>query len=579
VGLLAWMLWPFAVHAFRFPLGPDAPVYLWWARLARVDGLTAIDPRVGAPALAIVLEGALGRSVVEVVAALEAALGVSVGLASAALVLRRTTRTGWVLAGALAGTFAVHLAAGYLANLLQVAAFLAAAVALAEGTRRASWVAAGLLGASGLAHQPFFMVAAAILLLAAAMAWRQDRAEALQVGGAVAAGGALVGLGLLAQVGGIPAADVDTSRDAILRRAGLTSELRSAFVDRFVHRWARYVQWVSVPLAALGVGRVRGFVGRFLGAWALATVLGAGVALATGWFPADRFVTFGFAVPILAALGLVWLLERLRDRRVVGLVATAVLTVVMLAGAFIAWNRQEPFLSEEEVGAATIAGEAASELDAGVPLAFLVNEADETVSFLAARAGNVIRAAVPPDRIRDVVIVVPPGEGAKGGTERRAVERLSAADLRDAEATSGRPATVFVLTPFNDIDRPNGARVVGSAPARSSDPSFEPLEPWSGGVIALSSLLVLAFVSVVGYGWARISTDDAVRAAAIAPAGGAAALVLVAVALDRTGVRIGDAAGAWGVSALAGGSGYLVWGILERRSRSRPTPQVEKEPP
>jgi hypothetical protein len=571
------MLWPFVAHDLRFPLGPDAPVYLWWARLARVDGLTAIDPRVGAPALTIVLEGTLGRRVVEVVAALEVALAVSVGLASAALVLRRTTRTGWMLAGALAGTFAVHLAAGYLANLLQVAAFVAAAAALAEGTRRGSWVGAALLGASGLAHAPFFLVGAAILLLTAATGWRRDRAEAVRVTGAVAAGGALVGLGLLAQVGGLPAPDVDTSRDAILRRAGLTSELRSAFVDRFVHRWARYVQWVSVPLAVLGIGRVRGFVGRFLGAWAAATVLGVGVALATGWFPADRFVTFGFAVPILAALGLVWLLERLRDRRAVGVIAATALTLAMLAGAFIAWNRQEPFVSVDEVEAATIANGIATGLDAGVPLAFLVNEADETVSFLAARAGNVIRAAMPPDRIRDVVVVVPPTDGV-GGAERRALERLSAADLRDAETTSGRPAAMFVLTPFNEIERPERALVIDPAQGFLAPVPSDPLEPASAGAIALSALLVLAFAAVVGYGWARVATDDAVRAAAIAPGAGAAALVLVAVALDRVGLRIGDAGGAWLVSAIAGGGGYLVRGVLQRRARPRPAPQVDEEP-
>jgi hypothetical protein len=569
------VLAPFVVHGHGFPLGPDAPVYLWWARLARVDGLTAIDSRAGAPALAVVLEGALGRTIVEAVAALEVALAVAIGTASAALVLRRTTRTGWLLAGALAGTFAVHLAAGYLANLLQVVAFLAAAVALAEGTRRGSWVAAGLLGASGIAHASFFVVGAAILVLAGAAAWRRDRAEAVRVGGAVAAGGALVGLGMLAQLGGIPAPDVDTSRDAILRRAGLTAELRNAFFDRFVHRWARYVQWISVPLAAAGLGRPKGFVGLFLGAWAAVTVAGVAVGLLTGWFPADRFVTFGFVVPILAALGTVRLVERLRRRRAVAAVAAGALTAAMLAGAFIAWNRQEPFLTEGEVAAATVANGIATSLDAGVPLAFLVNEPDETVSFLSARAGNVIRAAIPPDRIRDVVVVVPPAPDDAGDAERRALERLSAADLAEAERTSGRPGVTFVLTPFNEIDRPEDATVIDPAEGVLAPSPSDPLEPFSSGAIALSSVLVLAFLAVVGYGWSSVATDAPVRAAAIAPAAGAAALVLVAVALDRLGLRIGDASGAWLVSAIAGGGGYLTWVILQRRSRMRSAPQVE----
>jgi hypothetical protein len=304
------------------------------------------------------------------------------------------------------------------------------------------------------------------------------------------------------------------------------------------------------------------------------TVGGVAVGLLTGWFPADRFVTFGFVVPILAALGIVRLLGWLRHRRVAAAVAAAALTVAMLAGAFIAWNRQEPFLSVEEVRAATIANGIAARLDAGVPLAFLVNEADETVSFLAARAGNVIRAAVPPDRIRDVVVVVPPA-GQSGGSERSALERLSVADLREAERTSGRPGAVFVLTPFNEIDQPDGARVIGGASPRPDPAAVEPLEPSSPAAIALSALLVLLFASAIGYGWARVATDDALRAAATAPAAGAAALVLVAVGLDRVGLQIGDAVGAWLVSAVAGGGGYLAWGILERRARPRPAPQVE----
>jgi hypothetical protein len=259
----------------------------------------------------------------------------------------------------------------------------------------------------------------------------------------------------------------------------------------------------------------------------------------------------------------------------VAFAAAGALTIAMLAGAFIAWNRQEPFMTEDEVAAATAANGIAAGLDSGVPLAFLVNDADETVSFLAARAGNVIRAAVPPDRIRDVVVVVPPVPGGTGRAERLALERLSAGDLRDAEWNSGRPAAAFVLTPFNEIDHPEGATVIDPEAGFLAPAPSDPLEPSSSGTIALSSMLVLVLVAAVGYGWARVGSDDPIRAAAIAPAAGAAVLVLVGVALDRFGLRIGGAAGAWLVSAIAGGGGYLAWGVLERRARPRPAPQVE----
>ena len=50
-------------------MGPDAPVYLWWSRLAGADGLSAIAHRPGAPALSLTLEGTLALSVVQATAA------------------------------------------------------------------------------------------------------------------------------------------------------------------------------------------------------------------------------------------------------------------------------------------------------------------------------------------------------------------------------------------------------------------------------------------------------------------------------------------------------------------------------
>lgn len=578
VALLAWFLWPFVVRGAAFPLGPDAPVYLWWSRLAGIDGLSAVGGRPGAPALSLVLEGTLGLSVVQATAALEVALGVSVGLSAAALVRRSAGAGASALAGLLAGTFAVHLAAGYIANLLTAAAFLAAGALLDGRPRRAAVLAAAVLAGGGLAHPPFLLVCAAILLIAAATAWRSDRREAVRLAGAAVGGGAIVGIGLLAVLPGAPALEVDTSKDAFLRRAGLTSELRSAYLDRFVHRWTRYVQWVSVPLGLVGFPAPNGNAGRILRAWFALTVAGVAVALVTGWLPADRFVTFGFAVPILAALGLVRLWRRLLPHRAIAVVATAALTLAMLAGSAIAWNRQEPFLSEDEVRAITIANDVVSGLGPGTPLAFLVNEPDPAVTFLVTRAGNAIRAGVPPGRIRDVVVVVPPLEDPAPGAERGALERLTARDLTAAEARAGRDAASIVLTPFDRVDRPADALVVDpDQPVKDANP-IDPLEPSSAAQIAWASIATLALLWVAGFGWARMGFEDAIAAVAAAPAIGAAVLILVATVLDASGVRLGATTGGLAASALAGGGGYLAWFVLERRSRTRPAPQVQEQP-
>ncbi|HEY3212803.1 MAG TPA: hypothetical protein VGL16_06310 [Actinomycetota bacterium] len=558
-------------------MGPDAPVYLWWSRLAGADGLSAIAHRPGAPALSLILEGTLALSVVQATAALEVVLGVAVGLASAALV-RRAGAVGSALAGLLAGTFAVHLAAGYVANLITAAAFLAASALLDDPRRRAAVLAAVVLAGGGLAHPQFLLLCVAILLVAAAVALRSDRREAFRIAGTAVGGAAALGIGLLAVRPGAPPLEVDTSKDAFLRRAGLTSELRSAYLDRFVHRWTRYVQWVSVPLASLGFTAPNGNAGRILRSWLVLTFAGVAFALATGWLPADRFVTFGFAIPILAALGLVRLWRRLERRRALAVVVTAALTLAMLAGSAIAWNRQDPFLSEDEVRALAVANEAVSQLEPGTPVAFLVNEPDDAVSFLATRAGNVIRAGVPPDRIRDVVLVVPSVGGAPASGERGALERLTARDLSAAEARSGRKAEVIVLTPFDELDQPTDALVVDpSRPVKDSYPA-DPLEPSSAAGIAWASIVALALLTVAGYGWARIGLADTITAAAAAPAVGAAMLILVGTALDALGVALGTTVGALAMSAIAGGGGYLIRFVLERRAGSGAAPQVQEQP-
>jgi hypothetical protein len=576
VVLLLWFLWPFVVNGARFPLGPDAPVYLWWTRLAGVDGLSAVD-RPGVPALALVLQGTLGLSVVQATAAIEIVLGAGIGLASAALVRRSTSAWGAALAGLLAGTFAVHLSAGYVATLTMAAALLAAGTLLDDPRLRAAVLAALLLGGGGLAHPDFLWLSVAILLAAAATAWRSERTEAFRIAGAAVGGGALLGLGSLAVGPGAPRLDVDTSKDAFLRRAGLGSELRSEYRERFVHRWTRYVEWVSVPLAIAGFGSGRGSPGRILRVWFVVTFVGVVAALVTGWLPPDRFITFGFAVPILAALGLMWVWRRLEQRRAIAIGAIGVLTLLMLGGSAIAWNRQEPFMSDEQVVAVSIANAAIStSVKPGTPLAFWVNEPDEAISFSATRAGNVIRAGVPPDRIRDVVVLVPPLTGGADSPERRALERLTAADLRAVESQTGRTAKAFVLRPFDAFDAPRGAIVI-DPPVIDFRP-VDPVEPASAWDVAWASLATLALLSLVGFGWARMGLEDPVRAAAVSPAVGAAALILIAVGLDALGISLGSTGGAVAASALAGGGGYLVGFVLQRRARTHPAPHVEQQP-
>jgi hypothetical protein len=548
-----------------------------------------VGSRPGVPALALVLSGSLGLSVVQVTAALEVALGVGLGLASFATV-RRSGVAAATLAGLLAGTFGVHLAAGYLSNLAMAAAFIAAIALLDGRTNRAAVVAALALAGSGLAHPQFFLVGAVILGSAAAMAWRSDRGEAFRIAGAALGGGALLGAGLLAvQVGPAPP-DVDTSRDSFLRRAGLVSELRSAYLDRFIHRWTRYVQWLSVPLAIAGFGSPEGTAGRVLRSWFVVTVAGVALALVTGWLPADRFITFGFAIPILAALGVVRVWRWLRHRRALAVVVTGAMVIAMLAGSWIAWSRQEPFISEEEVSAVTDANPYVVEAVRDGMAIFSVNGTASELSFLATRAANLIRAAAPPERIRDVFVVVAPPEDPDASIERKALSRVTRQIVAE-EATQRDPDrqdVTFVVKAFDPIGYEEasvegGMRRIAPGvlvgPDDLPEPSVTPiesLEPLTPLGVTLASLAVLVVLGVAGYGWERVGIDDVLTSAAAASAVGAAVVIVAAVALDVFGVAIGGTPGAIAALALGGGGGYVARFVLERRARTRPAPQVEE---
>ncbi len=266
---------------------------------------------------------------------------------------RRVARAAWVLAGLLAGLFTVHLAAGYLANLAFAAPFIAAAVCLATGARRGTIVAALALGGGGLAHPQFFVIGA--LVLAGVAVWSLARgergwsADAGRVTSAALGGGGIVGGGLLAMAIGPARLVVDTSRDGFLRRAGMTDAVRHAYLERAIDRWTRYVQWLALPLAALGSTRTSGFARRVLVAWTALVVIGAPVGLATGWFPADRLITFGFSVPALAGVGVVAVWLWLERRVWLAMLSAAVLVGLMASGALIAWSRQAPFIAPLEV--------------------------------------------------------------------------------------------------------------------------------------------------------------------------------------------------------------------------------------
>jgi hypothetical protein len=595
------LLLPFVRHGYRFGLGPDIPVYLWWSRVGAAQGLSLVGERPGSPALIAVLAGSLHLSVAAVTAGMEAAFGAAIGVGTAMLVRaaepmsgeERGGRAAWVLGGLLVGLFTVHLAAGYLANLAFAAPFVAAGACLATGSRRGAIVGALLLGGGGLAHPQFLLVGA--LVLGGVAVWSLGRRErgwagdAGRVAIAVAGAGAIVGAGILSMTIGPARLAVDTSKDGFLRRAGLTDAVRAAYRDRFLHRWTRYVQWLALPLSIVGLMRTGGFARRLLASWTIVVVGGAPIGFLTGWYPADRLITFGFSIPALAGVGVVGVWLWLHRRAWLAWGVAAALIVAMASGGLIAWSRQSPFISPVEAARATTAAAIADAFPPDTPLVFIVDDGDATASFLATRAANVIRAAVPPDRAQDVYVYVGTPESflagrptIRGDAEYDALSRLYLRDLpNDALGT----AVGIVLSPF---DRMPGAHadpriarwargVFGTKPAPSPVPVRDPLRPSSPDRIVVAALAILALTGIVGFGWARWAGLDRAAAVALAPGFGVAAMTLLGVAFERLGLPL---AGSWGptlVALVAGGVGYGLR-VVQGQPAAPPAPSVPQEP-
>jgi hypothetical protein len=584
--LLGVFLWPYVVDGYRFGVGPDVPVYLWWTRVGAGEGLSQLGSRPGAPALAAALAGTLSLNAAAVTAGLASALGVAVGAAAAALVRAGGGRAGgtWWLAGLLAGIFSVHLVAGYLANLVFAVPFLAAGACLA-GRRRSWWAATLLLAGGGLAHPAFLVHGTLILAGAAGMAWRAGaRDEARDVALSATAGVLVAGAGVLATLAGPGPIAAETSKDGYLRRAGLDASLVDAYRDRFRLRAARYVQWVSVPLAIPGAAAADGFLRRFLSSWLVLVAVGIPLGYVTGWFPPDRLVTFGFAVPLASALGLVWLRRRLGSRPWLGRGAVVVLAGWMIAGALLAWGRQEPFISVEEGERTSKAMEyAATNTELGDPIVLLVDDRDDTATFLAARAANIALAAAPPRRARDVHVFVGTAIDFFEGrpTERPNPEYSALSRLTLAEIPEGSEPIVLVVDPFyrgRDAQvhpRLNrvAAGILASEPSSSTPVLVEQPERRSWGPsgrfgMVLGTAGILALLGALGLGYAATAFHDSVTAVAAAPAFGTAGLTLVAVALDAAGLRLQTLGVALAASALTGLGGVaLLLFVKSQRDR------------
>ncbi len=296
-------------------------------------------------------------------------------------------------------------------------------------------------------------------------------------------------------------------------------------------------------------------------------------------------LTFGFALPILAAAGITWVWERTEPRRWLTIGATIALVGLMAWPTAVAQNEQTPFMSPEDIRAGTEAGRIAATLPPGTPLVFAVDDLDTSASFLATHVANIARATVPADRAQDVYVFVGTIEDyvagrptVKGSPEYDELSRRSLDELPDGQR-------VLFVVPEYDRDPaafsdPHLARWTEHVWSDLPDPRV--MAPLPGELvdsnplaIAGSMVLVLALLWLVGMGWASWATGDRVAAAASAPAFGVATLTITALALERLGVPL---TGSWGptlASLVAGLGGYGI-GFLKREVPADPPAEVDE---
>lgn len=603
-GLLALFLLHPIIGGHRLPIGPDGPVYTWWTELAAREGLGVVPIRPGVPGAALAVGALLGTEPVETMALLGPVLAVACGLAGAAL-LETALGPSMLRAGAavlMVGAFAGYLAAGWLANLSLAVLFLGATAALALPGR--SWrpiaAAAILLVAGGLSHV-LFLVAGVGILAGVALTMLPEAIRDVRAGRAlwettaarVALGAAGGGTGTALSIGLLASTPVRvvTSQDALLRRIGLPDVLARWLRERLFVDGRRAI----IPFAAAGwlAATLRSrqptvetapavketssepsgprFLVSLCVCWAAITVIGVAVFAVTGRAPANRLLPFAFFVPLVAAAGFA---------RVVGDTGVTlarrtgawVAALAIVAAGLYGWIDRPPYVSEEELAAASGAARSVDHLPPGTPLVFVVDTLEDAAAFHAARHSNVIRMELPPERVRDLRIAMARPKDFLAGRPTRTGDlehdRLSEVTVAETTDLSDHGA-VLVLQPLNEpgfaeavglgtVVAPDVVSLGGGRPVTTAGDATAYRPGLGAGALIALSVAALAILWLLGAGWAGWALPGAgtVAVASASASAGLAVAVLGAFVADRIGLPHDGSGGAGAAVALAA-LGYL----------------------
>jgi len=508
------------------PIGADTPVYVWWARLVGAAGSSAVAFRPGVPDVTEVVARALGLPETATVAGLGCALIAIVGLAGSAVLRGDRDRRAVPLLGLiLTGLFATYLAAGHLSNAVFAALFVLALAFLLD-ERRSGWaIAAALVGAAGIAHPEFLVLAVAILAVATALALIADRRrEAATTAAVGVAGAAITGVGLLAASAGGVAFDVPTSLDVFLLQTHQLDRLHRLFLERFTPKVAGYALWAWVPLAAVAIPSLRGRRGRLLLAWTVVTIAGVIGGLVGEWFPPHRVVAFAFCLPLLAAIGLDAIAHRLQ--RLAIPIAIGVVGVIAVSAVWLWVRAPRPYQDRAVDAVAAVAPSIAT--TPGLVVVDLPADRDAT-AVAVIRSLNLLRATVPGDRVRDVVLRYP--APPDGDPDAESLWRASEGAATQA-LVSGAAEVVAPATP-------------------------PPAPPLPVAAAFVATIAWLAASGLAGAGWCAAAGHRGIALVERATGTGLGGLILAGAIADRVGLPLDSRPVAIGVIAVVAGAGLL----------------------
>lgn len=516
-------LLPFVVGGADMPLGPDAPVYIWWYRLTGLEGLAAVSKRPGALGLALASRGPLSPNPASSLIALEVGAAVAIAVAVAILASRSGVRS-WVgrtVAGGIAGVMALGLSAGWISNAAFAVCYFAAVVLLTrEGSR--GWFGPGVaLGAAALCHPLFFALGGTVLLVVGGIEWfRGDRSNAWQIGLSLGLGALLGGAALAAASMGSTWSGQPTSGDALFRAAGLTPLLAERYREGFLAQWGGGL-WLALPIVLLLLGLARGRAGRIAAVWVAVSILAIPFFLMTGIAPAARLPRWALPLPIFLALAgeRIWRGDLPPIvRRVLGALAVLVAVGLLIGAASL----RPSFTTDER---AAIVGAWSRPPPSSAPIVASVAFEPIQPANRVMEVWNELRAMLPPEVTHRVFVFYgEPGDLEEGRPIRQGDgldEALSETTLRWIREHGGEPWAV----------RPSA----GDGQAQAST-SGDLLQPSSRGASVLWVVTLLGAWIVAGWPWSRTGSEADGWAEALLV--GAVMLTWAAFLLDRAGMSL-----------------------------------------